>query len=89
MKVRAILICMVGPGIHENVEVGCQGERIGVSGCLVLVALHVEDCDDGRENCSDSVCFVHDVPIRLEALLDGEGGILGAPYYTKIIYVKI
>ena len=84
---RAILNCLVGPGIRKNVEVGCQSERIGVGGCLVLVALHVEDCDGGRESCSDFVCFVHDVPIRLEALLDGEGGILGALDDSKIVDV--
>ena len=87
MQVRAILICLVCSGICKNVEVGCQGERIGVGGCLILVTLHMEDCDGGREHCSDFVYFVHHVPIRLEALLDGEGGILGAPYYSKIVYV--
>ena len=90
VEVRAILICLVGPGICKNVEVGRQGERIGVGGCLILVALHMEDYDGGWENCSDFVCFRHDdVPIRLDALLDGEGGILGAPYYAKIIYVEV
>ena len=89
VEVRAILICLVGLGIRKNVEVGRQGERIGVGGCLILVALHMEDCDGGWENCSDFECFMHDVPIRLEALLDGEEGILGAPYYAKIIYVEV
>ena len=49
----------------------------------------MEDCDGGWETFSDFVCFMHDVPIRLEALLDGEEGILGAPYYANIIYVKV
>ena len=76
MRVRAILICLVGPGVSKNVEVGWQGERIRVGGCLILVNLHVEDCDGGWENCSDFECYMYDVPIRLETLLDGEGGIL-------------
>ena len=62
-------------------------ERLGVRGCLILVALHMENCDGGWENCSDFVCFMHDVPIRLEALLDGEVNILGALDDSKIIYV--
>ena len=33
--------------------------------------------------------LVHDVSIQLKVLLDGEGGILGAPYYSKIVYVYI
>ena len=77
----------MGPGICKDVEVSCQWERIGVGSCLVLVALHVEDCDGGWKNLSDFVSFVHDVPIRLEALLDGEGGILGALDDSKTIYV--
>jgi hypothetical protein len=89
VEVRAILICLVGLGICKNVEVGSQGERIWAGGYLILVALHMESCDGGWENCSDFVCFMHDVPIRLEALLDEKGGILGAPYYAKIIYVEV
>ena len=35
----------------------------------------------------DFVCFVHDFQTLLKALLDREGGILRASYYSKIVYV--
>ena len=45
--------------------------------------------EDSNGFLAHADCFMHDVPIGLKALLDGEGGILGAPYYAKIIYVEV
>ena len=42
----------------------------------------MESCNGGRETKSDRVCFMHDVPIWLEALLDGEWGIVGLFHYS-------
>ena len=42
----------------------------------------MEDCDSDREAKSDRVCFVHDVPVWLEALLDGERGVVGLFDYS-------
>ena len=42
----------------------------------------MEDYDVGRETKSDRVCFVHNVPVWLEALLDGEQGVVGLFDYS-------
>ena len=42
----------------------------------------MEDCDSYREAEPDRVCFVHDVPVWLEALLDGERGVVGPFDYS-------
>ena len=53
-----------------------------VQGCLVLVAFHMENCNGSRKAESNRVCFVYDVPVWLEALLDGECGAVGPFDYS-------
>ena len=48
----------------------------------------MENCNGGRKVKSDHVCFMHSVPIWLEALLDEEWGVVGPFDYSKVVYME-